>query len=375
MNNRQLKQIRMFIRMRLFFKKNTLVLTVFGPLAALIVKFLLGLTALENEVNIQDLNMTGVAKDKVKKKNVMIELIIPLARKAMVWALEIGNETVASQFDIHRSDFECSEVEYVAIVDNVYDLLTTNSLALVTYNITALQLTALDAAIEDFKDTVETPEMSLALGKAATSKAVTEIKTNMSMLTKIDDLLISEFGITNADMVLDYKINRKIGTQATQHTILTAHVYGDIAHTTPILGAIISIVELDRSVGTDNEGMGEIVQFAGGNYNLKIVAKGKVNYLQAFTVKSGKHLELDIVLTPNIIYGSVTNNGKPALNQPVSIENTNLQVMTDNFGNFEMPDVPDGHGVIKTSTPGGDSVSVPFDMVNGEDLNIDLNVV
>ena len=150
------------------------------------------------------------------------------------------------------------------------------------------------------------------------------------------------------------------------------HVYGDVAHTTPILGAVVAIEELGRTTGTDNDGMGEIVQFAAGNYTLKIVAKGKVDYTAPFTIKAGKKIEQDIILTPNIIYGSATNNGKPALNQPVSIENTNLQVMMDNFGNYEMPDVPDGHGVIKTSTPGGDSVFVPFVMVNGERLKIDL---
>ena len=375
MNNRQIKQIRMFIRMRLFFKKNTLVLSVFLPLLALITKFLAGMNTLENEVNIQDLDVTGVAKDKVKKKNALADLIIPLARKAMVWALDLGNETMAIQFDIRKSDFDCSEVEFVAIVDNVYGLLTANHLALVTYNITAIQLTALDTAIIDFKDTVETPEQSAALSKAATSKVVREIKSNISLLKKVDDLLISEFGITNADMVLDYTINRKIGSEASQHTTITVHVYGDVNHNNPILGAAVGIEELARTTGTDSDGKAEIVQFAGGNYNLLIVAKGKVNYRMPFTIKAGKHIELDIILLPNIIYGIVKNNGKPAMGQPVSIENTSLQVMTDNFGNFKMPDVPDGHGVIKTSTPGGDSVSLPYDMVNGEDLNIDLNVV
>ena len=375
MNNRQLKQVRMFIRMRLFFAKSKLAFTTFLPLVQLITNFLLLLTGLENEINAQDLDATGIAKGKEDKRLLMIKLIVPLARKGKVYAGTIPNKDLETQLNIRKTDFGVSEIMDLAIAENAMKIINANAVSLVAYNITALQLTAGNDALKDFKDSVEKPEEAGTANKAATENIAKDITLCSAILADIDDLLISEYEETIATMVSEYKINRKIGTAAKQHTAVTVHVYGDAAHSTPILGAMMEIVELGRITATDSDGMAEVIQFTGGNYTLRIKAKGKVNYELPFTIKSGKKIELDIILVPNVIYGIVKNNGKLALGQPVSIENTSLQVMTDNFGSFKMPDVPDGHGVIKTSTPGGDSVSIPYEMVNGENLNIDLNVV
>ncbi len=375
MNNRQLKQVRMFIRMRLFFAKSKLTFTGFLPLVQLIADWLLGLTDLEADITAQGLNETGIAKGKLDKRTLMIDLIIPLARKAKVWAKKAKNAQLVALFNVHHNNFWVSEVEDLALAKNIIAALNLNATVLVDYNITALQLTDAGLAITDFGTAIAKPEEAEGIAKTATEKIALGITTLMEELGDIDDLIISEYEVSIPSLVMEYKTNRRIGEPANQHTSMKVHVYGDVAHSTPILGATMGIVELGRTVATDVDGMAEMSQFVGGNYTLTIVAKGKVNYTAPFTIKVGKKMEQDIILTPNIIYGSVTNNGKPALNQPVSIENTNLQVMTDNFGNFEMPDVADGHGVIKTSTPGGDSFSIPFVMVNGEKLRIDLAVV
>jgi len=355
--------------------KNKLSFVGFLPLVQLIADWLLGLTDLEADITAQGLNETGIAKGKVDKRALMIDLILPLSRKAKVWAKKVKNAELATLFNVHSRNFWISEIEDLALAKSIIAALNLNAADLVAYNITPLQLTDAGLAISEFGLAIAKPEEAEATIKTATEKIAIGITTLMDGLGDIDDLIIPEYEVTIPTLVMDYKTNRKIGNAASQHTAIAVHVYGDVAHSTPILGAIVGIVELDRTTGTDNDGMGEIVQFAGGNYTLRIVAKGKVDYTAPFTIKAGKKIEQDIIMIPNIIYGSATNNGKPALNQPVSIENTNLQVMTDNFGNYEMPDVADGHGVIKTSTPGGDSVFVPFVMVNGEKLKIDLAVV
>ena len=372
MNNRQLKQVRMFIRMRLFFAKSKLTFAGFLPLVQLITDWLLGLTDLEADITLQGLNETGIAKGKSDKRTLMIELIIPLARKAKVWAKKVKNAELVALFNVHHNNFLVSEIEDLALAKNIIAALNLNATVLVAYNITPLQLTDAGLAITDFGIAITKPEEAEGIAKTATEKIALGISTLMEELGDIDDLVIPEYEVTVPTLVMEYKTNRRIGEPANQHTSMKVHVYGDVAHSTPILGAAVEIIELGRTVATDVDGMGEIAQFVGGNYTLKIIAKGKVNYTSPFTIKVGKKIEQDIIMLPNIIYGSVTNNGKPALNQPVSIENTNLQVMTDNFGNYEMPDVADGHGVIKSSTPGGDSISIPYVMVNGEKLKIDL---
>ena len=375
MNNRQLKQVRMFIRMRLFFAKNKLSFAGFLPLVQLITDWLLGLTELEADITVQGLNETGIAKGKTDKRTLMIDLIVPIARKAKVWAKKVKNAELSTLFNVRQKNFWVSEIEDLALAKSIIAALNLNAADLVAYNITPLQLTDAGLAITDFGLAIAKPEEADTTAKTATENIAIGITKLMEDLGDIDDLIIPEYEVTIPTLMMDYKTNRRIGEPASQHTSMKVHVYGDAAHSTPILGAVVGIVELGRNTFTDVDGMGELTKFVGGNYTLNIVAKGKVNYHAPFTIKAGKKIEQDIIMLPNIIYGNVTNNGKPALNQPVSIENTNLQVMTDNFGKFEMPDVADGHGVIKTSTPGGDSVFVPFVMVNGERLKIDLAVV
>ena len=372
MNNRQIKQVKMFIRIRLFFSNNTTLLQAFAPLWLLITDFLLSLKSLEGEINTQDLDNTGITSSKDGKRALMISLIVPLSRKARVWAKASGDKALATQFDIHKSSFGISELEDLALATNIIALLNLNATALVAYNITALQLTAAGTAVTSFKDAITTPDQSASESETATTNIANDITNIMDQLVDIDDLLIPEYEITNATVVANYKTNRVIGEAAVQHTTATVHIYEDDAHVSPVVGATFSIVELNRSGVSNGEGMAEIVQFKEGNYTMKIVATGKVDVIMPLSIKSGKHVETNIVMVPNKISGTLMVGDKPAVNSKVLIQGTIIQVVPDDFGNFVLPNIPDGNGVIEATNVSGQSVTQPFVMVNGRELVINL---
>ena len=154
---------------------------------------------------------------------------------------------------------------------------------------------------------------------------------------------------------------------------MTTHIYEDEAHTLPITGAIMGIDELNRSGTSDVDGMSEIIQFKDGSYNLRIVSAGKVDMILPFNIKRGKRVEMNIVMVPNKITGSIlTASKKPVTNCKVLIKGTTIEVAPDYFGNFILLNIPDGNGVIVATNTEGLSVSQPFVMVNGRELVINL---
>jgi len=210
MNNRQLKQVRMFIRMRLFFAKNKLSFAGFLPLVQFIADWLLGLTDLEADITAQGVNETGIAKGKLDKRTLMIDLIVPLARKAKVWAKKVKKADLVTLFNVYQNNFWVSEIEDLALAKSIIAALNLNAVDLVAYNITPLQLTDAGLAITDFGLSIATPEDAEATNKTATEKIAIGITTLMDGLGDIDDLIIPEYEVTNASMVMDYKTNRKL---------------------------------------------------------------------------------------------------------------------------------------------------------------------
>ena len=373
MNNRQIKQVRMFVRVRLFFTINSILLMAFLPLGVLITDFLLMLKSLEGEIGTQDLDNKGIAKGKDELRAMMVSVVVPLSRKARVFAKASKNTKLATQFDIHKTSFGVSELEDLTLGTNIMGILNLNATELVAYNITALQLTTLGTVVAAFKKELETPELASTEAKTSTENIATGITKIMEQLVDIDDLLIPEFEITEPAIVASYKENRIIGEAAVQHTTVTTHIYADDAHTIPLNGANMSIVELNRSCTSDVDGMAEIVQFKDGSYTMKIESAGKADMILPFNIKRGKHVEINIVMVPNKIKGTILTVGrKPATNCKVLIQGTTIEVVPDDFGNFILLNIPDGNGVIEATNTDGLSVSQAFVMVNGRELVINL---
>ena len=174
-------------------------------------------------------------------------------------------------------------------------------------------------------------------------------------------------------MVSEYFFDRKLFIAGTRHTNLKVHVYGDEEHSTHVAGAVFNIASLNRGDVTDLNGDGELIQFKGGNYSLNIKATGFVDQDVPFSIKSGKVLELDITLIPNIITGNaISHLGKPAAGYNVNVIDTALSTTTDAFGNFELSEVPEGNGFVEITNQDGEKLRKPYSLAQGQNLKIDF---
>ncbi len=296
MNNNQTLKAGMFKRMVLFFNKYQSILQPFAKLWQLITQLEAKDLQLNNTIQQQATDTVGETKYKLQLKEAMIGNLLPIARKAKVWANEAGNTVLETLFNIKQRNFLAGEEECLGITRNILQALNEHAADLLTYNITAEQLTAIDAACTAFEASIGKPGLIRNVAKTGTQGIEDTLKEMTDLMDKCDDLLVAEFENTQPDMVAEYFANRKIGLVKSRHTTLTVNVYSDADKTLPIAGAVVSITENQLSAVTDSNGNASIDTFSPGNLTALIKAKGFTDVTMPFTVKMGKEVELDVVM-------------------------------------------------------------------------------
>jgi hypothetical protein len=296
MNNRQTAQTNMFGKMALFFSKYQSVLTAFAPLWIIIKQFLQKTTELNTVLQQQQTDSKGQTKNKESLLQTMSDALLPLARKARVWAGQQADLVSEQLFDVTESDFSQATLETITLARNILAGLNANAAALVAFNITAQQLTDAGTAIENLAASIGTPGQMQNIAKAGTEGLVTIINDMSKLLHDSDDLLIPEFSTSEAAMVLEYYNNRRIGVAVNRHTTLTVHVYADAAKTQPIAGAVITLPKYSLTATTDLDGTGVIEQFKGGELSATVSAVGFADSTIPFTIKNGQHIDIDVVM-------------------------------------------------------------------------------
>ena len=299
MTNRQSLKIAMFLRIFLFFKKNATLLDAFIFLADIIDKFNVAYTTLEPTLEQQALDTKGLTKTKEQALTDLLDILIPICRKAYAWSKVKKNQELIALFNVHVTDFEVSYpgLNDLTKINNLINGLTTNETALLEVNITKLNVDAAIALVVIFKSTLGVPQKA----KKDTKAATVYLKEEVTELTNLEEvcyeLIINEYNITNHDMVLTYLASRRIGNPTKTHTDLSFTVYADNAKTFPVKDATVSLIERNRMEITDYLGNGEIVKFRGGNLSLKVKAESYSDKLVPLKIKSGQHLHVDIILS------------------------------------------------------------------------------
>ena len=299
MNYKQSLKVAMFLRVSLFFKKYDTILKLFIFLYAVIDDFQVANTSIQPTLEKQAADTKGLTKTKEQALADVVELLVPICRKAYAWAKVNKNEVLKSLFNIRKDFFNLSSPgqDDLTLVNNLLTGLSENATALLVVNITQLQLDAVIALAVTFKTTLGTPQLAKKDTVAATLSLEEEILELTDLEETCYDLLVNEYNITNHEMVLEYETSRKIGSAVKRHTTILVNVYADAAKTIPVKDADVTIVERERTEQTDYHGMVEIVQFQGGKLTLLVKAKNHPDKELPFQIKNGEHIEIDVVLS------------------------------------------------------------------------------
>ena len=373
MNENNGKKLNMLDLVMMFFLKYDLILKIFTPLKDQIAVADLKVKNIHATLNQKGYSSKGKTINKETVRQTLIRIISPMAQRAKGWALITGNSEMLAIFDLTESDFKVKDNSFVILINTLLASMTSNLTELLSYNITTVEVTLATNALLDFVNVKDAPKQQIEIGKTVSVDIIKEIKSAIATVEICDTLLIGQFQNSNPEMVAEYINDRKVMKSVKSHTTIIAHIYEDEAHLHPIADAEISIPELKRSELTNLQGEGEIIQFVHGQYKLHVAANG-FNYQDIpFSIATGKHVEIDVVMQPSIIYGHSANKlGLPNVGNNVRIPNTSFSTVTDIQGNYKLFQVPDGKNILQISNESGDSDTIEFTKENGQDLKIDF---
>lgn len=296
MTKLQTAKVNMFIAMVLFFDKYALTVASFLELVAEITGFRNTYDDLQLEIGKQSLKISGVVGTKDKHLDAAIKLLVKSARKARVWAVKTGNATLAAQFDVQLSTFsEMTQSVVLNSLTTINTALNANIVSLTPYRVIAADVTAIGAAIDTASASIGTPKEAITNRVLATSQIEMDIASCDAHLELVDDLLVSEYEDTDAEMVEAYHLAREmasLGTHATGlKTICTDVVNGELLE-----DVLVTIVEVARSGTTNISGVSLIERMKPGKYHVTIKKAGFVDQTVIVDFALGKIRSLAVAM-------------------------------------------------------------------------------
>ena len=189
-----------------------------SPLAA----FVRGQTSLAGSINIlnalgqsQGNVLTGIAVDKDRLQQSVINRMLIVAGAAGGYAYETGNQTLAAQCATTESKLKNTRDAVLddlaqALHDTVAPFVTAQPAKLAEYGLTPAMLTDLQSAITAYAAVVGTPRAAIAARAATTTAIDAEIARADANLTSLLDRLMLQFKAAHLDFYNAYLNARKI---------------------------------------------------------------------------------------------------------------------------------------------------------------------
>jgi len=296
MNHRLIEKNSMYKKMLVFFA-NPLYIAIWNGFQRLtdeIAKFLSLNGLLDNYIQIHQIDTKGLTSSKNNAFSAMVKLVMKSAQKAYVWAVDTADDNLVQIFDVEKSDFyQMTETMAYTKIKNIRDALNDNIASMASVQLTAGNVTALDAAIKAYEDMVGIPGAAQSHKTEATG-ALEELMLPMdTSLELIDKLIDSSYADSHSDMVKEYFINRNIDKLPTHHSGVVAVI------TDAITGGVLqgALLAVGSKTATSNiEGIAEIIKIKPGTYMAKISLAQYITQDIKVVIGRGKITKIEVKL-------------------------------------------------------------------------------
>lgn len=257
-------------------------------LVSLIILFKGVIVSILNTAQLADVNLTGIAQDKGSAKSHLAFTASDFADIIGSFASATKNATLKQEINYSHSKLLRMRDEALAPVCRIiHDRAEENLDALRDYGITPQKLTAFDTAINDYA--AKTPKTRTAIvNRQAQNANLRELFKQLDDILKNQmDGLMKNFRSTHPDLYNAYLAAREIIDSHTTVTQLKGSVI-DIADEKPLKGAIVTIVELNKSKTTNLNGEYLFKPAEHGTFTLKIEKTGYAPYQkEELEIKTG----------------------------------------------------------------------------------------
>ncbi len=240
----------------------------------------------------------GVTKEKENAKAKVISLLVKYCMRAYVWAGDTKDIRLMSVFNLRKSHFVAmSEQEQRAKLSNIRKELNDNIGAMGSVNLSGADMVALDAAILNFTSKMGTPISARGKRKVAGARIGKLIEEIDRSLRIIRNLMVSEYGGSNRDMVNWFLGSKKLKRLPTRHTgieVKFKNVQGE-----ELQGVKLSLEGTKKIAVSDIIGVASIRSVRGKTYWVVMEAEGMATQRHKLTLKSGRVLKMEVVMAIN----------------------------------------------------------------------------
>lgn len=220
---------------------------------------------------IQGTNKTGLALDKKRLKNKLIELTIRYANRTTVLATQTNNDTLLKEVRINEWDLvKSAGVALVERAQLVYDRVDANIGSLSDQAVTPDTQKEFQETITAFKNSIAAPRSGITARKQATEKLVLQFEAVDAELD-IMDLVVRTAKEEYPDFYTGYKNSRMLIDTGSGSLALRGLAQESVSGE-PLIGAEFTF----RNEATGGNGNGEIVKKTSkkGSFHLKNMEPG-----------------------------------------------------------------------------------------------------
>ncbi|MBL0127801.1 MAG: hypothetical protein IPP83_10155 [Flavobacteriales bacterium] len=205
MNKHLENRISMFYTVRDACAAHTATWTPLVPFATAHTEFLDALKGIEDNMEKQDLQLLGIAKDKALKKDEMVEKALEVAQAAYAYATDSTDLELQGKMDFSRSDLvEPRDTVVAQRCQGIHTEASAVAASLVAYGIDAADLLDLQGAITKYVDVVSAPRTAVTVRKGATAAIETGVRDGLAILNDRMDKLMPAFKLSDPDFHQEY---------------------------------------------------------------------------------------------------------------------------------------------------------------------------
>ena len=234
---------------------------------------------MDDTIKIQVKVLTGITLDKKRAKANCIKHVAKCSRAVYSYAHSNENDELTKEMDFSYSELlQLRDEMLVITAENVFDAATLHAADIVDSGIDAAELVALEKSIKDFKAIMGNPKKARDARKTCTAKLKVLFPDAMNLLkNEIDNLIyVTEdedliSGYKNARNIIDYRSKRNKPAPISGNGTISG-VISNSVDSSFIEDAIVTIVELNMSVTSDEEGEYYFENVPAGTYKLKCTA-------------------------------------------------------------------------------------------------------
>jgi len=234
----------------------------------------------------------------------LIDLMVSLANRAYLFAVDTASEALQTTFKIESRAFKTlPEAEQILLAQNVLIALNAHSAALIAgYDIAATELTAAAADITLCQDQIAAPSTIIGNNKTFNEEIETAFVLVDAKIALLESAINGKFKTgpsANTSLISNFDKAKKL-VETTKHTALLTNFTNILGEVIEGATAAITLETETKSAVSNILGIAEIEQFIGGTYNVTYSAPGYITQVIPTKFNLGETTETAIVLLKTV---------------------------------------------------------------------------